>query len=190
MRSLFLNGPSWTRLLALYVLALATVAQLGACKGDDDDDGDQGHDHDSGSEESPCADDHDHDHDADHDAEGDGGEEPDHDAEQVGPPSGATCPSDNKLDYDSFGKDFMMKYCTRCHSSKLTECADRMNAPFGHDFDTFPGIIGVADHIDQMAAAGPDHTNKTMPPDGAKPSDDERKQLGQWLACELEKLNN
>jgi hypothetical protein len=27
-----------------------------------------------------------------------------------------------------------------------------------------------------------------MPPDGAKPSDDERKQLGQWLACELAKL--
>jgi hypothetical protein len=172
-----LNWPAWVRLLAMYVLALATVAQLAACKGDDDSDV-KDPDHDA----SPCESDH------DHDAEGDGGAEA---AEaEVGPPSGATCPADNDLTYDSFGKGFMSKYCTRCHSSKLTTCEERMNAPLEHDFDTKAGILLVADHVDQMAAAGPKSTNKTMPLNGAKPSDEERKKLGQWLACELEKLDN
>jgi hypothetical protein len=175
------------RLPTMYALALATVVQLSACK----DSKEPSKDDDGGAAGSPCDDDdHDKAADSDHDAEGDGGEEPDHDAEEVGPPSGATCPSDNKLTYDNFGKAFMKDYCTRCHSSKLTKCEDRMDAPFGHDFDTFPGIIGVADHIDQMAGAGPDHTNRTMPPNGAKPSDDERKKLGQWLACEQDRLLN
>jgi hypothetical protein len=169
---------------SLYVLALATVLQLGACKGDDDDSGDQAHD-------AGTCEDTDHGAaDMDHGADDDAGSDHDHDAEEVGPPSGATCPSDNKLTYDNFGKGFMTAYCTRCHSSKLTKCSDRMGAPFEHDFDTFPGIIGVANHIDEKAAAGPDSTNATMPLDGKKPSTAERKQLGQWLACELEKLDH
>lgn len=185
MRSPFLNNRYWMRLLAPCVLGLATTVQLGACKGDDDD---TGHEVTPDSGMNPCEDD-DHGSDGDHDAEGDGGAEADHDADQVGPPSGATCPSDNTLTYDNFGKGFMTKYCTRCHSSKLTKCADRMKAPFGHDFDMKPGIIGVSDHIDQKAAIGPDSSNRAMPPDdGPKPSDEERKKLGQWLACEREKL--
>ena len=59
----------------------------------------------------------------------------------------------------------MAEYCTRCHASKLT-CDQRMGAPLEHDFDSFPGIIAVANHIDEMAAAGPDQTNTTMPLNG------------------------
>jgi hypothetical protein len=38
-------------------------------------------------------------------------------------------------------------------------------------------------HIDAMAAAGPERINQAMPPEGAKPSREERELLGIWLAC-------
>jgi len=102
-------------------------------------------------------------------------------------PTGSECPPGSTLSYESFGADFMEAYCTRCHDSDL-HGVDRHGAPLYHDFDTFDGIIVVADHIDEWAAAGPDATNTLMPPEGDAPTDDERLQLGEWLACELEKL--
>jgi hypothetical protein len=107
-----------------------------------------------------------------------------HDEAPVGPPSGAVCPDDSALTYDTFGKMFMEDYCTRCHSSKLKGDAARMNAPEGHDFDTIEGIWAVQDHIDQMAASGPSNTNVMMPYSDPKPSKAEREMLGEWLACE------
>lgn len=104
----------------------------------------------------------------------------------AGEATGATCPSSSDLTYESFGRDFMEKYCTRCHSSKLTGAA-RMDAPPGHDFDTLTGVLAVAEHVDEYAAAGPDATNTVMPPSGATPSAEERRKLGEWLACELAK---
>ncbi len=121
-----------------------------------------------------CGDDHADDH-GDHDHV--------HDETPVGPPSGAVCPDDSTLTYENFGKMFMEDYCTRCHSSEL-EGAARMDAPDGHDFDTIEGIWGVQDHIDQMAAAGPDKTNMAMPIGNPKPTLEERELLGEWLACE------
>ncbi len=118
------------------------------------------------------SDDDDHDEDSGHDEDGD-----------VGIPTGATCPDAGVLSYEDFGKPFMEAYCTRCHSSEL-EGAARNNAPSGHDFDSLAGILLVADHIDEMAAFGPDAMNDTMPPDGEKPTEAEREKLGQWLACE------
>ena len=119
-----------------------------------------------------------------HDAAADG--DAGHDEEgPVGIASGATCPDDaGSLTYDDFGKPFVESYCVRCHASELTGDA-RRGAPLGHDFDSLEGILLVADHIDQLAAAGPDHVNETMPPNGDKPSLHEREQLGQWLDCEL-----
>lgn len=114
--------------------------------------------------------------------EDDGDEE-----EQIGPPSGATCPTDNPPTYDNFGRDFMEKYCTRCHSSQLMG-ADRMCAPLYHDFDSLMGVLVVAEHIDQYAAAGPDATNTRMPESDPKPTLEERQKLGQWLRCELDKM--
>ena len=101
----------------------------------------------------------------------------------VGTPTGATCPDNNTLTYDSFGKMFVQNYCLRCHSSKLT-CAQRMGAPSDHNFDVELGIIGNVKHIDEVAAAGPNAVNMMMPPGDPKPTVEERKQLGQWLACE------
>jgi hypothetical protein len=117
------------------------------------------------------------------DMSSDAGHDHDHDSTvMIGPPSGATCPSDSTLTYDNFGKDFVGKYCLRCHSDKVTGTA-RNKAPADHNFDKLSDIALLVPHIDQYAAAGPASTNTKMPPDGAKPSTDERKQLGEWLAC-------
>lgn len=100
-----------------------------------------------------------------------------------GMPSGATCPSDSALDYENFGRTFMQNYCTRCHSSTLA-AGDRNGAPSDHDFDSLVNIQKVPpEHIDAMAAAGPDSVNTKMPPNGARPTEAERRDLGEWLAC-------
>jgi cytochrome c5 len=115
---------------------------------------------------------------------GDDGDDDDHHSdEEVGLPSGAVCPQGSTLTYESFGKQFMEDYCTRCHSSELEGNA-RNGAPEGHDFDTIQGIWAVQDHIDGLAAAGPENTNTMMPPTDPKPSVAKREQLGEWLACE------
>ncbi|WP_394831487.1 hypothetical protein LVJ94_33745 [Pendulispora rubella] len=103
---------------------------------------------------------------------------------QIGPPSGATCPSRSTLTYENFGRTFMESYCTRCHSSTLSGSA-RNGAPAFHDFDSLTGILDVGNHVDQFAAFGPSSKNETMPPSGPRPSADERTKLGEWLACEL-----
>jgi cytochrome c5 len=97
-------------------------------------------------------------------------------------PTGATCPSESVLTYESFGKPFMTEYCVRCHSSSVSGGA-RDGAPIDHNFDTLEGIRTFAEHIDESAAAGPTHTNVNMPPSDPRPSLDQRQKLGEWLAC-------
>ena len=141
---------------ALYLTGFGLV-----CAGCGDDDGDEHGDHGHG----------DSDADVDHD-----------ESLQVGPPSGAVCPDDSDLTYESFGQDFMERYCTQCHSREL-EGAARHEAPEGHDFDYVDGVRYVSDHIDQLAASGPEHTNTMMPPVDPRPTMEEREKLGEWLAC-------
>lgn len=102
--------------------------------------------------------------------------------EPEGTPSGATCPANSELTYDSFVKPFADKYCTRCHASSLSGAA-RQCAPLDHDCDSEAGILKIAEHIDEVAAAGPDAVNSAMPPSGPMPTEAERRQLGEWLAC-------
>ena len=102
--------------------------------------------------------------------------------EVEGPPTESVCQPNSTLTYENFGQPFMVRYCTRCHSSELVG-AERMGAPSGHDFDTRPGIIGVHEHIDETAAAGPNAVNMGMPEEAPFPTLDERKQLGEWIAC-------
>jgi len=99
-----------------------------------------------------------------------------------GPPTESVCPPGSALTYDNFGKPFMEAYCTRCHSSELMGAA-RMGAPSFHDFDSRFGVAAVADHIDETTAFGPAAENHSMPPTGPRPTDAERRQLGEWLAC-------
>ena len=99
-----------------------------------------------------------------------------------GTPTESVCTSDNQLSYENFGRAFMEGYCTRCHSSKLTGAA-RNGAPLAHDFDSVDGVAAVGEHIDEWAAAGPKAVNEIMPPTDPTPSEDERRKLGQWIAC-------
>jgi mono/diheme cytochrome c family protein len=97
--------------------------------------------------------------------------------------SGATCPDNSTLTYDNFGKEFFQSYCLGCHSEDLSGAA-RGGAPGDHNFDTAELIREQIDHIDETAAAGPDAVNTFMPPSGKQPSEEERKKLGEWLACD------
>ena len=101
-----------------------------------------------------------------------------------GPPTESVCPQGSTLTYENFGKPFMEAYCTRCHAANLRG-ADRQGAPSFHDFDTIFGIRVVFDHIDETTASGPAATNTSMPPDDPAPSLAERKQLGEWIACDM-----
>jgi uncharacterized membrane protein len=94
----------------------------------------------------------------------------------------SVCPDPPTLTYANFGQAFFTSYCQRCHASTVTGLA-RMGAPADHTFDTVAEIRALSDHIDELAAAGPAATNTEMPPDGAKPTQAQREQLGEWLAC-------
>lgn len=100
-----------------------------------------------------------------------------------GPPTESVCPpGGTTLTYENFGKGFMTHYCTKCHSDELMG-ADRMGAPSFHDFNTLFGIKAVSDHIDETTAAGPAAVNDGMPQSEPFPTLEERKQLGEWIAC-------
>lgn len=103
-----------------------------------------------------------------------------------GAATGSTCPPSSTLTYESFAQPFMARYCTSCHSQELTG-ASRRGAPSDHNFDSRLGIAEVAAvHLDSQAAAGPNAVNTAMPPDDFEPmpTEAERRQLGEWLACE------
>jgi cytochrome c5 len=117
-----------------------------------------------------------------HGGDDDGGCGHSDEGEVLGPLTGASCPPTSTLTYESFGRAFMGDYCVRCHDSKLTGAA-RQGATSFHDFDTVAGIRGVGDHIERTAGAGPGAINETMPPNGAKPSLEDRQKLAEWMVC-------
>jgi cytochrome c5 len=100
----------------------------------------------------------------------------------IGPATESKCPSVQTLTYDNFGRGFIQTYCARCHASTVTGAA-RKGAPADHTFDDIHEIRGLAHHIDQYAASGPAATNTAMPKDDPRPSLEERRKLGEWLAC-------
>ncbi|HVZ37515.1 MAG TPA: hypothetical protein VG963_34075 [Polyangiaceae bacterium] len=106
----------------------------------------------------------------------------DEDSEDVGPPSGAVCPTGSTVTFDKDIQPIITMYCIRCHSVNVP-AAQRMGAPSDHNFDTEQGVLDAAKHIDESAAAGPNATNTMMPPNGAAPSLEERQKLGEYLAC-------
>jgi uncharacterized membrane protein len=77
----------------------------------------------------------------------------------------------------------MDRYCTRCHSTSLSGSA-RQGAPSDHNFDTLDAVHETElEHIDEQAAAGPKAVNTAMPPSDPKPTEAERRSLGEWIAC-------
>jgi hypothetical protein len=120
---------------------------------------------------------------------------------EVPTPTETVCPDPdpNTLTYENFGTTFMEKYCLHCHASALPR-SQRNGAPLFHDFDDLQGIFVVAGHIDEQAGIGPAASNSFMPPsrcpetpggplaiDCVQPTDEERRQLAEWLACEVDR---
>ena len=120
-------------------------------------------------------------------------------------PTGATCPDVNNVQYtwQNFGYDFFCHYCTNCHDSSL-KLDQRNGAPLFHDLDTLIGVMQVWLHTDEQAAWGPNAHNNFMPGGGTnyrcpstlggpldencmEPTDTEREQLGEFLACEIQR---
>jgi len=89
----------------------------------------------------------------------------------LGDATGSTCPSDSSLKYGNFGQSFIQTNCLACHaaaeSPKLNTLAD---------------IRAHLSEIDRAAAAGPNSVNTYMP-DGRSVPEEERRKLGEWLAC-------
>lgn len=107
-------------------------------------------------------------------------------AEQVAPienlSSGSSCPENSTLDYENFGRGFFESYCLSCHTAAVSGSA--RIAPEGRNFDDLQMIRALAYAIDQFAAAGPRGEHQSMPPGGqARPTLEQRTQLGEWLAC-------
>lgn len=102
-----------------------------------------------------------------------------------GEPTGSICPTGSTLTYENFGQEFFESYCLGCHS--ITKTGDaRLEAPDDTNYDTLAEIRATgAEEIDVRAAAGPNAVNMIMPPIGLGPipSEDERIDLGEWLAC-------
>ena len=86
------------------------------------------------------------------------------------PPEGTT------LTYENFGKTFVDGYCQSCHASAAK---DRKGAPSNFIFDTYDQVVEDKHRIFARAAAD----NDSMPPGPDDPSDAEREQLAEWLAC-------
>lgn len=96
--------------------------------------------------------------------------------------SGAACPPESTLTYENFGRGFMESYCLRCHSRVLTGTG-RRGAPVGMDFDTLERVRSYSFDIDAAAGASVAVENTQMPPDTPRPTAEERRRLGEWLAC-------
>lgn len=100
-----------------------------------------------------------------------------------GEETGATCPpGGTTLTYQNFGQSFMGTYCLRCHNSALTGNA-RHDAPSDINFNTVEEVRAEAKDVDKQAGASATITNEEMPPDGEKPSVEDRRKLSEWLAC-------
>ncbi len=99
----------------------------------------------------------------------------------------SVCPTVDPPTYDSFGRTFMERYCTECHDSAKTG-ALRQDAPATIDFETLALLRMWTSPIDKQAAFGPAAENTNMPPAGnPQPTADERRRLGELIACEVAK---
>ena len=76
--------------------------------------------------------------------------ERDENVHSSGQASGTTCSEGSTLTYENFARDFMQRYCTRCHAASLAS-SERNGAPSDHDFDTLEGLRKThAEHIDEL----------------------------------------
>jgi hypothetical protein len=115
------------------------------------------------------------------DSPGDDGAGDDGDGPDAAPTGGVLedreCPDGSFLTYVNFGSAFFSENCTGCHSAELPPRM-RQDAPEGVDFETLAKVRELAPLIYLRAADG----YSLMPPVGG-PSAEDRRLLGEWLAC-------
>jgi uncharacterized membrane protein len=93
------------------------------------------------------------------------------------------CPQGSTLTAQNFGITYMNTYCTRCHSVQRTG-GGRANAPKDVNYDTLDEIRADAKRIHEQAGVNADDSvNTDMPPSAPVPTEAERRQLSEWLAC-------
>ncbi len=80
-------------------------------------------------------------------------------------------PGGTKLTYLNFGQDFMARYCVRCHGGPNGYSSRALNTQ---------GAVQANLQRVFVNAAG---QNRAMPPGPDDPSQAERDQLAEWLAC-------
>ena len=86
--------------------------------------------------------------------------------------SDATCPPEGtSLTYENFGEAFFASYCVRCHGGA--------NGYSSRSFTTVDAIRAQKERIYANSAAG----NTAMPPGPDDPTEEERDNLAEWLAC-------
>jgi len=88
------------------------------------------------------------------------------------------CDREPPLTYDNFGKAYIGKWCTGCHSVYLRE-GQRSQAPADVNLDTYEDIMAFVDRIDARAVQ-----TTGMPPGGGT-SQAEVDLLGEWLRCSV-----
>ena len=80
-------------------------------------------------------------------------------------------PAGTSLTYDNFGRGFVAEWCVRCHGGA--------NGYSSRAFTSLDSIRSQRDRIFINAAAD----NGSMPPGPDGPSQTERNELADWLAC-------
>ena len=88
--------------------------------------------------------------------------------------SGATCPTTSTLTYQNFGRSFFTRYCDSCHGT---------GGRTQPSLSSLATIRANSTAIDEQSAAGADAVNTAMPESDPRPTEAERRQLGEWLAC-------
>lgn len=84
------------------------------------------------------------------------------------------------LSYANFGKPFLERHCTGCHSTHL-DADRRFDAPLGVDLDS---LEAAETYRDRIQARVLDPESPQMPPGGG-PTELELERLQEWLDCGL-----
>lgn len=85
------------------------------------------------------------------------------------------------VDYATFGRPFLLDWCTGCHSSSLPPLM-RQGSPPDVNFDDHAAALRWGERIRARAVVGEDGEAPTMPPAGG-PSEEERQLLAEWVDC-------
>lgn len=88
----------------------------------------------------------------------------------------SACKQGTALTYENFGRDFIVRYCSSCHSENI-EGAKRSGTPKDVNFDTLEDVHTWRSRILARSVA-----DTSMPPFNLL-GNDERKVFGEWIKC-------